>query len=102
MTEIEWTVEVEESVMHVKAADRKEALSRALQLIMLKAFPKKEEQPPQDPNRDYLKSCIDNEVIESLTDTELFEAIDRINKELNYRQTDFLTIPNYCGVKKED
>ena len=102
MTEIKWVVEVEKSVMHVKATDRKEALSRALQLIILKAFPETEEQPPQDPKRDYLKSCIDNEVIESLTDAELYEAIDQINKELNYRQTDFLSIPNYRGLKKED
>lgn len=101
MTEIEWTVEVEESVIHVKAIDRKEALSRALQLIMLKAFPKEEEQPPQDSNRNHLNSCIDKEVIESLTDTELFYAIDRINKELDNRRTDFLTIPDYCGLIKE-
>ena len=102
MTEIKWVVEVEKSVMHVKATDRKEALSRAHQLIILKAFPETEEQPPQDPQRDYLKSCIDNEVIESLTDAELYEAIDQINKVLNYRQTDYLPIPIYCGLKKED
>ena len=36
-------------------------------------------------------------IIQAMTDDELFTTRDMINKELKFRQTDFLTIPNYNG-----
>ena len=43
------------------------------------------------------ENSINKAIIEAMTDTELFNARDMINKELAFRQTDFLTIPEYNG-----
>ena len=39
-------------------------------------------------------------IIEAMTDKELFITKDMIKKELEFRQTDFLTIPNHNGGLK--
>ena len=43
------------------------------------------------------QNSINKAIIEAMTDAELFNAKDMINKELAFRQTDFLTIPGYNG-----
>jgi len=46
-------------------------------------------------------NSINKAIIEAMTDTELYDAINLINEELDYRLTDFLEPTDYCGVKKE-
>lgn len=98
MKESKWIVKIDDVQHHVWAVDEDDAIQKATDMLEIKACRVVEPRPPPDPDRGYLISCIDQKVIESLTDTELASTIDRINKELDYRQTDFLTIPDYNGL----
>ena len=102
MTHDKWVVEVEGTEYHLWATDMSDAIEQAIALGAIKVYKHQKSMLEDALVTKVYPSCIDQDVINALTDAELVEAIDRINKELNYRQTDFLTIPNYCGVKKED
>ena len=99
MKEEKWVVEVEESVLHVWAIDREQALSRALQLIILKAYPKEDPVPENELVTKKYPSCIDQEVIDALTDQQLHDVLVRINDEINNRNPDTIPVPNYFDLK---
>ena len=102
MTQEKWVVEIEGTKYHIWATDMSDAIEQAVNLGAIKVYKFHQNELQNDQVSKTYPSCIDPEVIKALTDTQLFEAITRINKELDYRQTDFLTIPNFCGRMKED
>ena len=49
-----------------------------------------------------IKDLNNKAVIEAMTDEELFKTLDMIHAELDYRQTDYLTIPHYNGMRQKE
>lgn len=102
MTEEKWVVEIEGTKYHILATDTSDAIKQAIALGAIKVYKFHENELQNEPVTEMQSNSINEKIIEAMTDTELFEAINQINKELSYRQTDFLTIPDYCGLMKED
>ena len=102
MTEEKWVVEIGETKYHIWATDMSDALEQAMALGAVSVYKFQEPMLDKRPTTKVYPSCINQEVIDALTDQELCRAVDRINEELNNRNVGTVTIPNYANLMKED
>ena len=101
MTEEKWVVEIEGTKYHILATDMSDAIEQAINLGAIKVYKFHENEIQNEPATRTYPSCINQEVIDALTDQELCRAVDRINEELNNRNVGTVTIPNYANQMKE-